>query len=348
MGLQSRFRTPAELSNFNPFPRIRALKPVPPQTTARPAEPPVPWLHDHPRDWRRGTLDAAALAAAAQALCGRAGFDLEVRRFAACWLQGYGSSPVLRTVMRNNARYVLLLACLWLDHARDPAMPEVSVTPGRVLGFYERIDHQLVVGGRSRIKTILGHVCAAGLLQPSEGRGDRRRRPLEPTPALREAMAGYVAGFLRGIEPALPLPASPRAMVAAPGFIGELFTYRLAALLHDRYSINQGLSPMTWVTNREKGYPLLQSLMRTLALQPDGSALTRGVPQQMADLAGISRGTARNFLQACVEQGWMQPHPQHVWQLQPAFMDAVMQWMGREFVWMHGLACAAWDAVRAP
>lgn len=303
---------------------------------------PAPWLRHHPSQWQAGTIDVAALTAAADALQRRPGFDLAVRHFALCWQRGYDASPVLNTVMRNNARFVLLLACLSLDHVRDPALPDVSITPGRLLNFYESIDHQLVVGGTSRIKAILGHVRAAGLLRPSAVEGDARRRMLEPTPLLRDAMAGWVTGFLQGIAPVLPLPTDPQSMVCRPGFVGELFTYRLAGLRHEHFSINQGLPVMTWVTNREKGYPLLLALLRSLELQSDGSALTYAVPQHMADVAGISRGTARNFLLALMERQWATGGSDHAWTLRPDFVAQLMQWMGREFLWMQTLACAAW------
>ena len=340
------------MSNFNQIRKTRRMQS--PGPCPFPLHPPVAWLRHPPQQWQAGTLDVAGLSAAALALSQQPGFDLALRHFALCWQQGYESSPVLSSVMRNSARYVLLLACLSLDHVRDPALPEVSVTPGRMLGFYERIDRNLVAGGPSRIKTILGHVRAAGLLQPSTGMnikagaGDARRRPLEPTPALRQAMAGYVAGFLRGIAPVLPLPAAPEVMAQTPGFVGELFTYRLAALLHDRFSINQGLPALTWVTNREKGYALLLSLVRHISLHGDGTALVAGVPQQMARIAGISRGTASNFVLAFIEQGWMVAGSDHTYTLQPGFVVQLMQWMGREFVWMHALACAAYAAYGAP
>jgi hypothetical protein len=326
------------MSNFNRIPQLVGMSSPPPSLPS-----PAAWLRHHPSQWQPGTIDVAALSAASEALYRSPGFEQDIHRFAHCWQEGYDSSPVLNSVMRNNARYVLLLACLWLDHVRDPAQPEVSITPTRMLNFYERIDRQLVVGGTSRIKSILGHVRSAGLLQPAKVGGDARRRPLEPTAALRNAMAGYVAGFLRGIPPVLALPADPQAMVQTPGFVGELFTYRLAGLLHDRFSINQGLSAMTWITNREKGYALLLVLLRTLQLQPDGTAQTSGVPQQMADIVGLSRGTARNFLLGCVEQGWIVGAADHAWILQPEFTSQLLQWMGREFLWMHTLACAAWD-----
>lgn len=314
---------------------------------------PVAWLRHHPADWQPGTLDRDALGACAQALATQPGFDAAVRRFAHCWHEGYTSSPQLVSVMRNNARYVLLLACLWLDHRRDPRMPEVGVTASRLLEFHERIDRRLVEGGLSRIKDILSHARAAGLLQPAApgpagfGAGsDARRRPLEPTPALRQAMAGYVAGFLRGVDPLLPLPASPQQMVQTPGFIGELFTYRLSGLLHDRYAINQGLPAMAWVTNREKGYPMLLALLRSAQWLPEGGARVQGTAGDMAEFAGISRGTARNFLLACTERGWFVAEPRHHWRLSPAFHAELLQWMGREFLWMHTLASAAWRRVQ--
>ncbi len=306
---------------------------------------PAAWLRDHPRQWRAGTLDVPGLTAAAAALAGQPGFEAAVRHFADCWQQGYDATPALGSVMRNNARYVMLLACLWLDHQRDPRQPEISITPGRVLAFYERLDRRLIEGGSSRIKTILGHARVAGLLQPGAGTGDARRRPLEPTPLLRQAMAGYVCGFLRGIAPTLPLPAPPEQMCATPGFVPELFSYRMQPLLHERFSINQGLPALTWITNREKGYPQLLALVRTLKTHGDGRSLVRGVPQAIAERVGVSRNTVRNFLLATEQQSWLARESEHVWRLLPGFHAELMQWMGREFLWMQVLASAAWDAV---
>jgi hypothetical protein len=325
---------------------------TPPTTPPATLAAPVAWLRHHPRDWRAGTIDVAGLSAAAGALAARPGFEAAMRHFADGWQAGYDATPVLGSVMRNNARYVLLLACLWLDHQRDPGQPGVSITPGRLLEFYARLDHRLVEGGSSRIKTILAHARTAGLLQPCAGHGDMRLRPLEPTPLLRRAMAGYVQGFLSGIAPTLPLPVPPQQMVDTPGFVPELFSYRMLPLLHERFSINQGLPALTWITNREKGYPQLLSLVRQMHTQPDGQVLTTGWPQQIATRVGVSRNSARNFLLAAVEQGWLAPAGEHRWALLPGFHAELLQWMGREFLWMHTLAVAAWrvcaGVVQAP
>lgn len=305
-------------------------------------EPPAPWLHHHPRHWQAGTLDVAGLHRTADTLSRQPGFVDAVRHFAACWQAAYDGNPVLVSSMRNNARYVLMVACLWLDHVRDPARPADSITRARLLAFYERLGRGLVTASPWRVKDMLASARASGLLQPAPRPLDSRVHPLEPSPALRQAMADWVAGFLRGVAPVLPLPAPPERMVQRPGVVGEIFRYRISALLEDRYAINQGLPALRWITDREKGYHLFLSLMRSVELQPDGRAVARVVPQHLADRAGLARNTARNFLQACVDQGWLLPAPHHRLVLAPAFFDEALQWFGREFVWMHTLAVAAW------
>ncbi len=96
----------SQLSNLNHIPPASCM----PEPRALP--PPAPSLRHHPQQWQAGTLDVAGLSAAAQVLAQQPGFDLALRHFAVCWQQGCDSSPVLNSVMRNNARYVLLLACI--------------------------------------------------------------------------------------------------------------------------------------------------------------------------------------------------------------------------------------------
>lgn len=309
-------------------------------------ESPAPWLRHHPSAWRAGTLDLAGLRQAADALRRRPGFIEDVRHFAACWQAAYDSNPVLVSVMRNNARYVLLVACLWLDHVRDPRQPAESITRTRLIAFYERLGRGLVTASPWRVKAMLAHARARGLLQPVAHVGDARWHPLEPTPALQEAMACWVTGFLRGVAPVLPLPEPPEHMVQRPGLVSEIFTYRLNAFLEDRYAINQGLPAIRWFTDREKGYYMLLSVMRGLEEQADGSGVARVVPQHLADCAGVARTTVRNMIGACSEQGWFSLEPGHRLRLSPAFFDEVMHWFGLEFVWMHTLATAAWHRLR--
>lgn len=311
-------------------------------------EPPAPWLRHHPHDWRPGTLDVAGLHAAADALSRRPGFLGEVRHFAACWQAAYDGNPVLVSAMRNNARYVLMVACLWLDHVRDPTCPGDSITRARLLAFYDRLGRGLVTASPWRVKDMLAAARASGLLQPAPRTLDSRVHPLEPSPALHQAMADWVTGFLRGVAPVLPLPTPPERLVQRPGVVGEIFRYRLSALLEDRYAINQGLPALRWITDREKGYHLFLSLMRGAEPQPDGQVVARAVPQHLADRAGLARNTARNFLQACVQQGWLAPAPGHRLVFSPAFQAEALQWFGREFVWMHTLAVVAWTRLGAP
>lgn len=310
-------------------------------------DPPAPWLRDHPSAWRPGTLDPEGLHRAADALCGQPGFDGHVRHFARCWQAGYDGNPLLGRAMRNNARYIMLVACLWLDHVRDHRDPADGITASRLLAFYEQLGRGLVRASPWRVKSMLAYARARGLLQLAAApSGDARRRPLQPTSALREAMAGWVAGFLDGLAPLLPLPEAPARMVQRPGLVGEVFTYRLSALVLDRYAITRGLPALGWITDREKGYHLFLSLMRSFEPLPEGGARVLALPRPMAERAGVARTTVLNFIQAGTERGWFAPEADQHLRLTPAFTAEALQWFGREFLWMHTLACAAWERLQ--
>ena len=309
------------------------------------------WLRRHPAQWAAGTLDRSALLSAANALCVQPGFDAAARHFAKCWQAAYTGNPVLTSVMRNTARYLLLVACVRMDHLRGPALSGVEITPGRLIEFLTSGGRELASVSPSRVKAIIGHARAHGLLRSLSGPGDARQHPLEVTEKLRVAMGDWVAGFLRGIAPLRPLPAAPEEMVAMPGFIGELFTYRLAAFVEDHFILSELVPELRWIMDRERGYYLFLSLLRAMKLQADGSAVACCVRASMAAHAGLSRGTVRNFFEGCREQGWLQPEgAHHRLRLTPAFTRASLLWIALEFEWMDVLARSAWEqvAVGAP
>lgn len=319
---------------------------VPSLATAWPA-----WLHHHPADWAPGTLNRPGLQAEAAALRAQPGFAADARHFADRWLAAYDGNPTLHAVMRDTPRYLLLVASLRLAHvqARDSAEGSTpGITPSRLIDFLTGGGRQLASVSPSRVKAMLGHARAHGLLRPVNGRGDARQHPLEPTPLLDQAMAQWVTGFLRGIAPRMPLPAAPEAMVATPGFVGELFTYRLAAFVEDRFILSESVPALRWIMDRTKGYHLFLSMVRPMQCLPDGSALTLASPAVLATQSRVSRGTVQNFLLGCQQQGWMAPAAQpQQWRLAPDFTAAALQWLALEFVWMHGLAQAAWHRALA-
>jgi hypothetical protein len=308
---------------------------------------PTPWLHSHPAHWRPGTLDRDALHAAAAALRGEPGFEGAVRHFAAEWLDAFAANHALRAVMRNAPRYLLLIACLRLHHLRDPADPTSGITPGRVLAFYEAAGRPLVTAGASRVKVMLAHARAAGMLQPMPGLAGTRHVVLQPTPRLEQAMAAWVEAFLRGLSPMLPLPAPPAQMATLPGLVGELFTYRTSGVVHDRFNLNERVPPLRRLMDRERGYLVFLELMRELVLQAGGSASALATAQGLAQRTGLSRGTVRTMLLEGEHEGWWQRAASGpALLLQPAFVDHALLWMGLEFVWMQGLAVAAWHRLK--
>ena len=313
----------------------------------RGAEPQVaraPWLRRPPHAWQPGLLDRAALQQAAASLAAKPGFDAVARRFAQCWIDTQDSQPALRTVLRNSSRYLMLVACLVLHHGRDPADPLSGITPGRVHDFFERQARGRVDAGASQIKAMLGHARVHGLLQERPGTGDARFRPLAPTPLLEGAMQRWVAGFLQAMDGCLPLPAASDDMAGVPGLVGEVFTYRLAALTHDRFVLTEGQDATAWLMSRDRGYRLFLHLVRLMQVQPDGSAVVSTGFNDLAALARVSRGTVRNLFLELHAQGWFSGGPaSQQLVIDQAHVRLALHWVALELVWMHGLASAAWE-----
>lgn len=301
------------------------------------------WLHDDPAHWRPGTLDRAALQADAAALAGRPGFDALAQRFARHWLATHEAHPALRAVMRNTPRYLALVCCLVLHHRRDPADPRSGITPGRVLDFFDQTARGAIDSGAWRVKSMLAHATARGLLRPVAGPGDARFRPMEPAPAMQLAMCQWVLGFLRAAEGVLPMPADPPALVAVPRLVGEVFSYRLAALNEDRFVLTEGMTAMRWVMQRDNGYSVFLRMLEAMQRAPDGSAHVPLQPTELAARAGVARATVRNLLADARAQGWLDDATPGIGlRLQPEPLRAGLHWIALELVWMHGLACAAW------
>lgn len=317
---------------------------IPPAEGAPPAVARARWLRHPPHGWQPGLLDRPALQEDAATLAARPGFDEVARRFAQCWIGTQDAQPALRTVLRNSSRYLLLVACMVLHHRRDPADPLSGITPSRVQEFFQQQARGRVDAGASQVKAMLGHARVHGLLQTVPGAGDARFRPLEPTPLLTGAMQQWVAGFLQAMEGSLPLPAAPGVIAAHPGLVGELFTYRLAALAQDRFVLTEGQDAVAWLMSRDRGYRLFLHLVCLMQVQPDGSALVSTGFGDLAARARISRNTVRNLFMDLQCQGWFSGGlASQQLQLDALHVSLALHWVALELVWMQGLACAAWQ-----
>jgi hypothetical protein len=307
------------------------------------------WLTTPPHVWRAGALDRTALIAQADALARCAGFDNAAQRFATCWLQTQAEHPELRAVFRNTPRYLLLVASLVLHHRRDPVDPRSGITPGRLQGFFEHTASAAVAVGDGQVKAMLAHARLHGFLEPmatSNGvRGDARTRPLQPTALLQSTMHAWVMGFLRPMEclPELALPDTPQNLLAVPGVVPEMFSYRMAALKEDRFVLFEGLPGLRWVLAHDHGYRLFLNLVRESRPQPDGSAVLKLSAAALARASGVPRGTVRNLLQDAASQDWFDgaPSAPGAWRIRAPAWALARHWLARELLWMHGLVCAA-------
>lgn len=307
-----------------------------------------PWLNDHPRLWKAGTLDRARLHSDAVALSRQPDFDAVARRFACLWLDTQVAHPSLRAVFRNTARYLLLVNSVVMHHRRDPADSRSGITPGRLLAFFERDLHGTLQTSGSQVKAMLAHAKLHGLLQPVPDPGDLRYRPLVPSPMLIEILRDWVRAFLRAAEGIadLPLPAAPAIMVAAPGMVGEVFSYRTAALTEDGFILWRDIGALQWVIKRDNGYRVFLHMVAAMQPQPDGTAIIPLTAAELARRSGATRGTVRNLLLDAVAQGWFDTGAPKTegWRLRPADLEVVRYWIALEILWMHGLARAAYES----
>ena len=347
-------RMPAEESGIS---RPRAID-GPPAATPTPMpgkDGSVPaWLRAPPHLWQPGTLDRDALHAAADELARSAGFAAAAAGFAVSWQAAYDGNATLRAVIRNSARYMFLVTCMYMHHRRRADEHGDGITVSRIIESYRGKERFGTVASPSRVKAFVAHCKQRGLLRPAAdvamaAEGDARVRRLEPTPKLEASLGEWTLGFLRGIAPVLPLPAPPEVMVHQPGFVGELFSYRVAALVQDGFALPERHPFMQWIMSREKGYHVFLSLVREMCVLADGSAIADIQPAVLARRAAVSRGTVLNLLDGCERQGLIvREGTCRRLHLQPGFVERSLQWVALEFLWMHGLAVAAWARVAAP
>jgi hypothetical protein len=307
-----------------------------------------PWLRDDPRFWRAGTLDRPGLQATAAALAREPGFDAWMRRFAECWLATQDMHPPLRAVFRNTPRYLLLVASLVLHHQRNPADPASGVTASRLLAFFDERVAPVLNTSAGQVKSMLAHARLSGFLQPQPGPADARLRPLQPSPLLRQVMSDWVAGFLRAMAdvPGLTLPVPPTELLATPGLVAEMFSYRLSAVGQDRFALYEGQPPLRWVLAHDGGYRVYLQLLSVARPQADGSALAPLSAAALARRAGVSRGTVRNLMADAAHQGWQAAIGAEGagWHASADAVAVARHWVALELVWMHGLLLAAWTA----
>ncbi|MFO1328865.1 MAG: helix-turn-helix domain-containing protein [Rubrivivax sp.] len=307
------------------------------------------WLRRDPHPWAPGTLDRQGLYAEAHELAASPHFGELARAFAASWLSTQDDNPALRAVLRNSARYSLLVLCLVLHHRRDAADALSGITPSRVLEMFDRVSRRRIEAGESQVKAILAHARTQGLLAPRAGPGDARFRPLDPTARLTHAMQQWVAGFLRPLQGVRPLPVAPDELVAQPGLVGEVFSLRVAAQQDDGFLLTDDHPAMRWMMSRDRGYRLFLQLVRAMDFGADGRATVALSANELARRAGVARATVVQLLEDLRAYGWLEPGagPRPSIAMDARHVTLALQWIALEMVWMRGLSLVAWRHRRA-
>lgn len=308
--------------------------------SARYAQP--AWLRHLPHQWQAGTLDRAKLHGDAGRLLCAAGFDAACRGFAENTLATYDKNQqALNKIMREAPRFALMAFVMYLHHHRGRGEPGVTYT--RVKEIFALGSRSGVLATPTRIKAMFGLAKMAGQLRPAvPAATDKRMRVLEPTEKFIAPAQVWLRGCLEAVARAAPLVQSPAELIATPGFLGEVMSYNVYAYMHDGFILYEELPPIKLIMSRENGYLTLMEMVRSLRFV-DGAWQAHAPSVALAKRFAMARGTIRNLLAYCEQQGWLRAAARggHALTLSEEFATVCRSWVALEIVWTAGFANAA-------
>lgn len=294
-------------------------------------------------------LDRDALHAQARALAEHPAHPLAARSLAAEVLHFLQDVPVARRVVHDTPIYLLLVFCMYLHHERDPADPGGGVTLKAMRTLFGARGEEAFAGD-SHIRDMLAWCRNRGLLALAQhaDAGDRRTRPLAPTPLLEDMFRQWVRAFLRGCT-LLP-PPLPSGELPPPDVVYEVLSYRVRCHLREAFTPTERFPLIQQFMLRKHGYHVFLSLVEAMRVEAHGASAPVTV-SGLAQRFDIARGTVRNALAPAEQQGLLTLGGEDgTVQLTPEFVDLALQWMAFEATYMHGVICAAvsWPAVASP
>lgn len=304
---------------------------------------PTAWLRADPRQWPPGTLDRDQLYAAARHLAEHPAHPRAARSLASEVLLFLDECAVAKRVVHDTPIYILLVFCMYLHHQRDASDPASGVTLKAVRTLYAARGQDKSFAGDSHIRDMLAWCRHRGLLQyaPRQGTaGDKRVRPLEPTPLLVDMFQQWVRAFLRGNAEVLAPPLPPEQL-PPPEVVYEVLSYRIRCYARENFTPTERFPLIQEFMLHKHGYHVFLSLVA--AMRPEGPGAS--APVSVSGLArhfDVARGTVRNALEPAHAQGLLELHGEDgAVRLTPAFVQLALQWMAFEATYMHGLVNAA-------
>jgi hypothetical protein len=322
------------------------------------------WLNAPPHVWQPGTLNREALHAEADRLVRHPQFEEALQGFITHWLANYDWHPATHRMMRDTPLYLTLVFCMYLHYRRNVADPAGGITLSAVTDLFAKGSLARTFAGSSRVKDMLTRAQRTGWLARlpvlevgaqrdasasafcstlgEKRRHDKRSKPNAPTPQMADVFRRWIWAFLTSAQPLLPLPHGLESLERINDSITyEVFSYRIASYIEDRFTITERHQPVQTFMMREHGYHVFLKLMQS-AHREAGEIIASAPTATLAQGLGIARATVRNMLAHAQEQGWLQAGRggQRV-VLDPAFYQAGRHWIALELLWMHGLASAA-------
>jgi len=232
-------------------------------------------------DW----LAAGTSAEAIEAIRRHPAFDACAVLGAQSLVEAYQGSRLLNRVMNDRARAVFALMVLYLHSAPD--RDGTRLTTARMVAFCA--DTELC--SRGRAKAMLALLLWSGYIERGPETGDRRVRPLVPTPLLWEAVRLRWTRMLDAFVSLDPQASDLRAAIEDQAFAAEL-AIELGTAFHSGFRVLDGAPIFIDMAERDGGMMVMFALFiaeRTGQEMPSIASLARRFHLSRAQVLGLIR-----------------------------------------------------------
>lgn len=207
------------------------------------------------------------------------------------YLGVYAGDPALNKLLVEGARHVIITMVLCLDAAQRPDDPDTWLTLGRL----QEVTGAHQVGSAGLVEAIVQRMIDRGLLTSEPAPGDRRKRLLRATDALRGHDLDLLAAQARPCAIVAPGPAIDLALARDGAFHRATRIASVAAFADAMEMLAEHPELIAQFIARDSGYMVLLSLLHSASTSSGGNVST--IPyQDIADRFGVSRTHVRDLV----------------------------------------------------
>jgi DNA-binding MarR family transcriptional regulator len=265
----------------------------------------------------KGRIDVAIFDARVRAVKAHTRFSIAKAKFCNDVPKHWLSSPINHTLIADTGAYAITIAIIGLNriYRVDGASMQTVIKALEASGL----------ASATRIRSLIDILVHRGAIRVVPHENDRRRRRLEPTPALIEAQRGWFESVLMSVSEVFDLPMPAHDLAHLPELVERYLTGVMLRHVIDHFTIFDGFPEVEAFMNRRHGYLLM------LQLAGSNSLVTEVGRSKLARQLGVSPAHIATMLADAEARGWLrrvQPSSQIV--LNPEFSTMLDTWVARE------------------